>query len=91
MDTAAEKQLEKILSGFGLSMSDAVNLFFHQVLATERIPLPEAPPSVNADLMTREQFSGALREGLEDAKAGRYQEFSEFKKEFLESRGYDAL
>ncbi len=91
MDTAAEKKLEKIFSDFGLSMSDAVNLFFHQVLLTEKIPLPEVSPFVNADLMTKEQFLSALREGLEDAKAGRYQEVSEFKKEFLESRGYDAL
>ena len=49
--------------------------------------LPEAPPSVNADLMTREQFLAELREGLEDAKAGRYQEVSKFKKEFFERRG----
>ena len=91
MDPVTEKKLENIFSRFGLSMSDAVDLFFHQVLLTERVSLPEVPLSVNADLMTKEQVLTEIREGLEDARAKRYQDVSEFQKEFLESRGYDVL
>ena len=65
---------EKILSGLGLSLSRAVNMFMQQVIATGRMPietdLPPVPDSINADKMTKEELWGKIKHSLEQAERG---------------------
>jgi DNA-damage-inducible protein J len=40
MDDALRKKTEAVLSGLGLNMSSAVNIFAHQIVRTQGIPFP---------------------------------------------------
>lgn len=70
-----KEQTESILQRLGIPMSTAVDMFFHQITLTGGIPfsvtLPKAPASINADLMTKEQFDAELKKGMDDIAAGR--------------------
>ncbi len=63
-----------ILDKLGLSMSTAMDMFLKQIALTGGLPfpvqLPQAPASVNADLMTEEEFVSKLERGVAAAKKG---------------------
>lgn len=92
LDAAEKNELEEIL---GLPIPAAVRLFLDQVRVKGVSPfdaaLPEAPDSVNADLMTDEELAQKLKRGFDDAKACRYRPARDVFAEFLESHGYEAL
>ena len=92
VDPVLKEKAEELLSRLGLPISTAVNLFLNQVVTKGELPfdvtITEVPDSVNADLMAREEFIEKLKRGIDDTEAGRFQDASEFRKEFLESRGF---
>lgn len=95
VDTVAMKKAEKVLSQLGMPMSTAINLFLDQIGSQGKIPfmvsLPEAPGTINADMMTDEELAQKLQRGFDDARAGRYRSANEVFTEFLESHGYETL
>ncbi len=83
-----KEQAETILQRLGIPMSTAVDMFLNQITLVGGIPfpvtLPKAPAAVNADLMTNEALHAKLRQGLEDAEAGRVQDAGSAFKAFRE-------
>lgn len=72
-----KEQAESILQRLGIPMSTAVDMFLNQITLVGGIPfsvtLPQAPTSVNADIMTNEELHVRFHKGLEDAQTGRVQ------------------
>jgi len=69
---------EEILSQLGMPMSNAVNLFLHQVVLRRGIPFEVTVPAVpmqggvpDLTRMTKEQFDAELQKGYDDYLAGR--------------------
>lgn len=75
VNPAVKEQAENILQRLGIPMSTAVNMFLNQITLVGGIPfsmtLPKAPASINAELMTKEQFDAELQKGMDDIAAGR--------------------
>ena len=78
VNPALKEQAEDILRQLGIPMSTAVDMFLKQITLVGGIPfsvtLPEAPVSVNADVMTADEIHAKLRKGLTDAEEGRVQD-----------------
>ena len=74
VDPESKAAAEDILGRLGLSMSTAMDMFLKQITLTGGLPfpvqLPQAPASVNADLMTEEEFVSKLERGAEAARKG---------------------
>ena len=74
IDPDVKQSAEYVLSQLGLSMSTAIDMFLRQVSLTGGLPfkvaLPEAPRSVNADLMSDEELRSKLLAGLAEVDAG---------------------
>lgn len=72
-----KKSAEDILSRLGIPMSTAIDMYLKQITLTGGIPfrvsLPQAPDSVNSDLMTNTEIHTKLQEGFDDIEAGRVQ------------------
>jgi len=73
-----KEQAEAILSQLGMPMSNAVNLFLHQVVLRGGIPfevqLPTVPMAGGVPgliRMKKEQFDAEMQKGLDSIKAGR--------------------
>ena len=69
---------EEILSQLGMPMSNAVNLFLHQVVLRGGIPFEVTVPAVpmqggvpDITRMTKDQFDAEIQKGLDDFEAGR--------------------
>lgn len=81
---------EKILGRLGLSMSAAMDIFLKQIALTGGLPfpvqLPQAPASVNADLMTDEELVSKLECGVETARNGKTRRAAEAFAEHRASR-----
>ena len=48
IDPKIKKEAEKLFSNFGMTISDAVNIFIHQSLLSEGLPFPLKLPKPNA-------------------------------------------
>lgn len=74
INSTVKKQAEDVLSKLGVPVATAVDMFLRQVALTGGIPfsisLPEAPFSINADVMTAEQVRSKLAVGYEDMLDG---------------------
>ena len=74
VDADAKEQAEAILNELGISLSLATELYLKEIVLTGGIPfpvrLPEAPRSVNADAMTRNELTRELERGIEAARNG---------------------
>ena len=70
-----KNRVENILSGLGLSMSSAIDIYLNQISLTGGIPfplkLPKVPSSVNADLMSDEELHNKLQKGYKEAIEGK--------------------
>ena len=83
-----KEQAENILSALGIPASNAITMFYKQIVLQNGLPfavkLPEHPLDVRG--MTAAQLDDALEKGYADAKAGRTvpmeQAFAEVRKEF---------
>ena len=83
-----ESQAEAILSALGISTSNAITMFYKQIVLQKGLPfevkLPEHPLDISR--MTAEQLDTELEKGYEEAKAGctipMAQAFANVRKEF---------
>lgn len=68
-----KEQAESILSELGIPASNAINMFYKQIILQRGLPfevkLPRHPLDVGN--MTEEQFNAELEKGYADMKAGR--------------------
>ncbi|MEE0434859.1 MAG: type II toxin-antitoxin system RelB/DinJ family antitoxin [Peptococcaceae bacterium] len=83
-----KEQAEAVLARLGVPMSTAINIYLNQITLTGGIPfavsLPQAPYSVNADLMSDEALRAKLERGYDDAEEGRVRNAKEALSELLE-------
>ncbi len=83
-----KEQAETILTALGIPASNAITMFYKQIVLHNGLPfevkLPERPPDVSR--MTTAQLDAELEKGYADAKAGRTipmeQAFANVRKEF---------
>ena len=83
-----KSQAEAILSALGISTSNAITMFYKQIVLQKGLPfevkLPEHP--LDTSRMTAEQLDTELEKGYEEAKAGctisMAQAFANVRKEF---------
>lgn len=70
-----KKSAESVLAKLGISMSAAVSIYLKQIALVGGIPfdvkLPEAPDSVDADLMTDEELIAKIKKGYKNALKGK--------------------
>ena len=52
IDTNVKKQSTELLNGLGLSLSDAVNMFLHQVILNNGLPFEVKYPAYSNELQT---------------------------------------
>ena len=84
-----KEQAESILSALGIPVSNAINMFYKQIILQRGIPfevkLP-APSVPDVSKITAEQLDAELEKGYADVVAGHgkpaQQVFSELRKEF---------
>ena len=85
-----KEQAENILAALGIPASNAITMFYKQIILQNGLPfevkLPEHP--LNVSSMTTAQLDAELEKGYADAKAGRTvpmeQAFANVRKEFGE-------
>lgn len=69
-----KEQAESILSALGIPASNAINMFYKQIILQRGLPfnvkLPAVEP-VGVSSLTDEELSAELEKGYEDMKAGR--------------------
>ncbi len=83
-----KEQAETILTALGIPASNAITMFYKQIVLQNGLPfevkLPEHP--LDSSRMTAAQLDTELEKGYVDAKAGRTvpmeQAFAEIRKEF---------
>ncbi|MBP5789186.1 MAG: type II toxin-antitoxin system RelB/DinJ family antitoxin [Neisseriaceae bacterium] len=67
-------EAERILSALGVSSSNAINMFYKQIILHRGIPfsltLPEKKP-LNLSELSKEQLSAELEKGYADIEAGK--------------------
>ena len=69
-----KERAESILSELGIPASNAINMFYKQVIMHRGLPFSVRLPdrrSLDASAMSHEEFSAALEVGYEDVLAGR--------------------
>lgn len=75
INPTVKEQAENVLRQLGIPMSTAIDMFLNQVTLVKGIPfpvtLPQAPGTINADLMDAREIHARLQKGLEDSEQGR--------------------
>jgi len=79
-------QAEEILSSLGIPVSNAINLFLHQVVLQNGIPFelklePSKKKPLDLSKMTEEEIDAALQKGLDDFEAGRVYSSAQIRSE----------
>lgn len=73
IEPEVKEQAESILSELGIPASNAINMFYKQIILQRGLPfevkLPQHPLDVGA--MSEEQFDAELEKGYADMKAGK--------------------
>ena len=68
-----KSEAEAILSQLGIPASNAINMFYKQIILQGGLPfevkLPARP--IDAGNMTQEEFNAEIQKGFDDAKNGR--------------------
>ena len=84
-----KNEAEKILGGLGISVSNAINIFYRQIVIHRGLPFQVrlAPrPLVNAATMADSDVDSEIQRGLDDVVSGRTRSFrdaaDELKAEF---------
>lgn len=84
-----KRKAEEVLSELGISMSTAIDIYLKQISMAGGIPfdvkLPEAPKSVNADLMTADEIRELLMEVYKKIEKGDVQDATVAFKKFGKS------
>ena len=84
-----KNQAESILDALGIPVSNAINMFYKQIILQRGIPfevkLP-ANPVTDMSELTKEQLKAEIEKGYADASAGRItpatQVFAELREEY---------
>ncbi len=88
IEPEVKEQAESILSELGIPASNAINMFYKQIILQRGLPfevkLPQHPLDVGN--MTEEQWNAELEKGYADMKAG---QVVSAKQAFAEIRGRD--
>ena len=70
-----KEEAEEILSALGVPASNAINMFYKQIVLHRGLPfsvtLPETSRPVNVDALTDDEMNAELEKGYADIKAGR--------------------
>lgn len=88
IEPEVKERAERILTALGIPTSNAINMFYKQIILNNGLPFEVKLPSHPLDLsrMTAEELNTELEKGYADAKAGRTipmeQAFAEIRKEF---------
>ena len=68
INPTVKEQAENVLRQLGIPMSTAIDMFLNQVTLVKGIPfpvtLPQAPGTINADLMDAREIHARLQKGL---------------------------
>lgn len=84
-----KEQAESILSALGIPASNAINMFYKQIILQRGLPfevkMPSARP-VDVNTLTEEQLNAELEKGYADIKEGRTkpakQVFADIRKDY---------
>ena len=84
-----KEEAEQILSSLGISVSNAINMFYKQIILQKGIPLelklPDTQP-LNMQAMTTEPMNTELEKGYTDMLEGRIQNakvlFDDIRKDY---------
>lgn len=73
IEPEVKEQAESILSALGIPASNAINMFYKQIILHRGLPFEVKIPSVGLDMSTlsEEQVNAELEKGYADTKAGR--------------------
>ena len=74
IEPEVKEQAESILAALGIPVSNAINMFYKQIILQRGIPFEMKLPQtelLNYSSLTREQFDGEMEKGMADVKAGR--------------------
>lgn len=86
VNTKRKKDAYAVLSKLGISMSEAINLFFEQIVSTGDICFlsnyHKPPKNVDISRMSDEELYEKLMSGLNDIKEGKTMGAKEALKEF---------
>ncbi len=85
-----KEEAESILSTLGLSASNAINLFYKQIILNRGIPfevkIPERAKPMDISILSEEELSAELEKGYQDMLAGNTKSakdvFSEMRKDY---------
>ena len=89
VEPEVKEQAEQILTALGIPMSNAVNLFLHQVVLRKGIPFEiQLPQNMPLDMskMTREEIDAEIQKGIDSMNAGRVKTAAEVRKAIKERR-----
>lgn len=84
-----KEQAENILSALGIPASNAINMFYKQIIMHRGLPfevkIPTTKP-IDVPSLTEEEFHAELEKGYADMKAGRVkdakQTFADIRKDY---------
>ncbi len=84
-----KEQAEKILSALGIPASNAINMFYKQIILQRGLPfevkLPDITPT-DISMLRAEELHAELEKGYADMKAGRTKDaktvFADIRKEY---------
>lgn len=89
IEPEVKEQAERILSALGIPVSNAINMFYKQIILQRGIPfemkLPQGKP-VDMGKLTAQELDMALEKGYQDVLAGRTkpaeQVFEEIRRDY---------
>ncbi|MBR1731965.1 MAG: type II toxin-antitoxin system RelB/DinJ family antitoxin [Ruminococcus sp.] len=68
-----KEQAENILSSLGIPASNAINMFYKQIILQRGLPFDVKLPAdtiLNFNMLTEQQIDIELKKGLDDVKSG---------------------
>ena len=72
IEPQAKSEAEKVFHALGISMSDAINVFFKQVAYRHAIPfeleVPYVPTDLDATNWSKEKLTSEIQKGISSAK-----------------------
>ena len=87
IEPEVKKEAESILSNLGLTASNAINLFYKQIILHKGLPFDVAlPKHLDMSQMSKEEFNQLLEQRIQAAKEGKVRSskevFDEIREEF---------
>jgi DNA-damage-inducible protein J len=81
VDPTVKQRAEELFSGFGITITDAVNMFLHQSLLECRLPFQPHQPQYNAETEAAIQEARDIIAGKIQARS--YSSYEEFEAEMM--------